>query len=171
MYMYTVYCNDICTYEHVHVVMYHDVVNDSYNIALLFRYIHFHVNYNYNIFICTTCTVTCTTCTLIVTIFLLHTVFDFENVPMSVSRNERKVSSQSEHSTSKSWMLQDNKGSRTKLDSGKKFGKVSMPSLHKSKYSFKVSDTVKPYKNICIKIIVRVLYILYSTVLYYTVLL
>ena len=134
MYMYTVYCNDICTYEHVHVVMYHDVVNDSYNIALLFIYIHFHVNYNYNIFICTTCTVTCTTCTLIVTIFLLHIVFDFENIPMSVSRNERKVSSQSEHSTSKSWMLQDNKGSRTKLDSGKKIGKVSMPSLHKSKY-------------------------------------
>ena len=78
---------------------------------------------------------------------LLHIVFDFENVPMSVpmsvSRNERKVSSQSEHSTSKSWMLQDNKGSRTKLDSGKKIGKVSMPSLHKSKYSFKVSDTVE----------------------------
>ena len=73
----------------------------------------------------------------------LYIVFDFENVPMSVSRNERKVSSQSEHSTSKSWMLQDNKGSRTKLDSGKKFGKVSMPSLHKSKYSFKVSDTVE----------------------------
>ena len=66
MYMYTVYCNDICTYEHVHVVMYHDVVNDSYNIALLFRYIHFNVNYNYNIFICTTCTVTCTICTLII---------------------------------------------------------------------------------------------------------
>ena len=47
MYMYTVYCNDICTYEHVHVVMYHDVVNDSYNIALLFRYIHFNVNLQY----------------------------------------------------------------------------------------------------------------------------
>ena len=102
---------------------------------------------------------------------LLHIVFDFENVPMSVSRNERKVSSQSDHSTSKSWMLQDNKDSWTKLDSGKKFDKVSMPSLHKSKYSFKVSDVVKPYKNICIKVIVRVLYILYSTVLYYTVLL
>ena len=141
MNMYTVYCNDKCTYEHVHVVMYHDVVNDSYNIALLFRYIHFHVNSNYNIFICTTCTVTCTTCALI--IFLLHIVFDFENIPMSVSRNEHIVSSQSEHCTSKSWTLQDNKGSRTKLDSRKKFGRVSMSSLHKSKYSFKVSATIE----------------------------
>ena len=87
---------------------------------------------------------------------------------MSVGRNEHKVSS---HSTSKSWTPQDNKGSRTKLDNRKKFGRVSMPSIHKSKYSFKVSDVVKPYKNICIKIIVKVLYILYSIVLYYTVLL
>ena len=34
---------------------------------------------------------------------LLHTVLDFEHIPMSrsVSRNQYKVSSQSEHSTSK----------------------------------------------------------------------
>ena len=31
MYMYTVYCKDMCTckHVHVHVVMCHDVVNDS----------------------------------------------------------------------------------------------------------------------------------------------
>ena len=29
MYMYTVYCNGKCTCKHVHVVMCHDVVNDS----------------------------------------------------------------------------------------------------------------------------------------------
>ena len=50
---------------------------------------------------------------------LLHIVFDFENFPMSISCNERKVSSQNEHSISKSWMLQNSKGSRTKLGSRK----------------------------------------------------
>ena len=54
------------TYKYVDVVMYHDVVM---MIALLFRYVHFYVNYNNSIFTCTTCTVTCATCTLITTIF------------------------------------------------------------------------------------------------------
>ena len=88
---------------------------------------------------------------------ILYIVFDFEHVPVSISHNERKISSQSEHSTSKSWMLKDSKGSVTKLGSKRRFGVGSMPSLHKSKYSFKVSGTIKYYKSICIKNIVRVL--------------
>ena len=104
---------------------------------------------------------------------LLHIAFDFEHVPVSVSHNERKLSSQSEHSTSKSWMIKDTKGSVTKLGSKRRFGVGSMPSLHKSKYSFKVSSTIEYYKSICIKNIVRVLTSnnMYCTLLYYIVLL
>ena len=104
---------------------------------------------------------------------LLHIVFDFEHVPVSVSHNEHKISSQSEHSTSKSWMLKDSKGSVTKLGSKRKFGVGSMPSLHKSKYSFKVSSTIEYYKSIYIKCIVRVLTSnnTYCTLLYCIVLL
>ena len=87
----------------------------------------------------------------------LYIAFDFEHVPVSLSHNERKVSSQSEHSTSKARMLKDSKGSVTKLGSRTKFGVGSIPSAHKSKYSFKVSSTVEDYESIYIKGIVRVL--------------
>ena len=87
----------------------------------------------------------------------LYIVFDFEHVPVSLSHNERKVSSQSEHSTSKAWMLKDSKGSVTKLGSRTKFGVGSIPSAHKSKCLFKVSSTVEDYESIYIKGIVRVL--------------
>ena len=96
---------------------------------------------------------------------LLHIAFDFEHVPVSVSHNKRKISSQSEHSTSKAWMLKDSKGSVTKLGSKKKF--VSMPSVHKSKYSFKVSSTGEAYKSIYIKVFYEYLLLTIGTVLYY----
>ena len=104
---------------------------------------------------------------------LLYIVFDFEHVPVSISHNEHKISSQSEHSTSKSWMLKDSKGSVTKLGSKRKFGVGFMPSLHINKYSFKVSSTIEYYKSICIKNIVRVLTSnnTYCTLLYCIVLL
>ena len=104
---------------------------------------------------------------------LLHITFDFEDVPVSISHNECKISSQSEHSTSKSWMIKDSKGSVTNLGSKRKFSVGSMPSLHKSKYSFKVSSTIEYYKSIYIKNIVRVLTSnnTYCTLLYCIVLL
>ena len=82
---------------------------------------------------------------------------NYEHVPVSVSHSECTISSQSEHSTSKSWMLKDSKSSVTKLGSKRKVGVGSMSSLHKSKYSFKVSSTIEYYKSIYIKCIVRVL--------------